>query len=323
MNTSAKFRLKLFKDMLRIRLFEEKVCELYSEQQMRCPVHLSIGQEAPPVGMCAALRNTDLVFGTHRSHGHFIAKGGSMKSLLSELYGKSTGCCQGIGGSMHLIDLDSGFVAATPIVGSSIPVAMGAALANSIKHNDVVTVLFLGDAAIEEGVFHETINLASVKKLPLIFFCENNFYSVYTHLKIRQPERRIEKLIQGHDVPAISIDGNEVVEVYSAAQHAVDHVKLGRGPMFIEAVTYRHREHCGVNFDNHIGYRTEQEFEEWKEKCPIVRYRNTLIASGELDSPTENALRDSIRNEIEEAVAIAKASPYLDKTKLVGYEYAN
>lgn len=322
MNLDPAIKLNLYRDMVRIRLFEEKICELYPEQQMRCPVHLSIGQEAPPVGMCAALRKKDIIFGTHRSHGHYIAKGGAMRSLLAEIYGKSTGCSKGIGGSMHLIDLDAGLIAATPIVGSSIPVAMGAALANSIRKNDIVTVLFLGDAAVEEGVFHETINIASVKKLPIIFFCENNFYSVYTHLKVRQPERRLETLVKGHAVPAVSVDGNAILEVYSAAEHAVDHVKKGNGPMFIEAITYRHREHCGVNYDNHIGYRTEAEYEEWREKCPIDRFRNALVSENTLTPTVETALLSEIKLEIEDAVRFAKESSYLDKEKLAGYEYA-
>lgn len=322
MNLTPEFKLKLYKDMLRIRMFEERICDLYSEQQMRCPVHLSIGQESPPVGMCAALRKEDLIFGTHRSHGHFLAKGGSMKSLLGEIYGKATGCCKGIGGSMHLIDLDAGLIAATPIVGSSIPVAMGAALANSMRKNDIVTVLFLGDAAVEEGVFHETINLASVKKLPLIFFCENNFYSVYTHLKVRQPERRLETLAKGHAVPAFSVDGNEILEVYSVAKHAVDQVKKGQGPVFIEAITYRYREHCGVNFDNNIGYRTEAEYQEWRTKCPIERFRKALFAEGCLKEGADKRILSDVTLEIDEAVRFAKESPFLNKQKLPGYEYA-
>lgn len=322
MNLSVDFKLRLYREMLRIRLFEERICELYSQQQMRCPVHLSIGQESPPVGMCAALRREDLIFGTHRSHGHFLAKGGSMKSLLSEIYGKATGCCQGIGGSMHLVDLDAGLVAATPIVGSSIPVALGAALANSMRKTDIVTVLFLGDAAVEEGVFHETINFASVKKLPLIFFCENNFYSVYTHLKVRQPDRRLETLVRGHAVPAYSVDGNEILEVYSVAEHAVKHVRQGHGPLFIEAITYRYREHCGVNFDNDIGYRTQAEYQEWLEKCPIKRFKNVLLAEKVLTEETKRKIHNEVVHEIDEAVQFAKESPFLAKQKLVEYEYA-
>lgn len=322
MNIDAPTKIRLWREMVKIRLFEEKICELYPAQEMRCPVHLSIGQEATAVGMCQALGAADLVFGNHRSHGHYLAKGGSPGRLMAELYGRATGCCRGIGGSMHLIDLEAGLVAATPIVGSSIPVALGAAWASQMQGLDRVTVLFLGDAAVEEGVFHETLNLASLRKLPLIFLCENNLYSVYTPLSARQPPRPLERLAAGHAVTALRLDGNEILEVYSAARHAVERARAGEGPIFIEAATYRWREHCGVSFDNQLGYRTEAEFRTWQAKCPIARFEKALAEEGILNAERAAGIRAELDREIAEAVDFAQASPFPTLEETAGYLYA-
>jgi pyruvate dehydrogenase E1 component alpha subunit len=323
MEITTDTKLHLLREMLKIRLFEEKICELYPAQEMRCPVHLSIGQEATSVGMCLAMRPGDLVFGNHRSHGHYIAKGGSLSRLMAEIYGKQTGCSRGIGGSMHLIDREVGMVAATPIIGGAVPVAMGAALAHQIRGEDTATVLFLGDAAIEEGVFHETINLASTKKLPLIFFCENNFFSVYTPLSARQPDRRLERLAAGHAVEALTLDGNNILEVFAAAQHALTHVRAGKGPVFIEAMTYRWREHCGVYYDNDLGYRAEADFLEWKTKCPLARFEKSLRDEGILSDPILLRMEEELDREIIAAVEFAKASPFLELAEVPEYLYVN
>lgn len=321
-NLSNKTKLSLFRRMLKIREFEEKIVEVYPEQQMRCPVHLSIGQEATSAGMCEALSPKDIIFGNHRSHGHYVGKGGNLRKMMAEMHGKATGCCNGVGGSMHLVDLEAGIVATTPIVGGTIPVAVGAALANQMKASDIVTTLFLGDGALEEGVFHESLSFAILKKLPVIFFCENNFYSVYTPLDTRQPKRGLSQMVGGHGIPTKLIDGNDVMEVYRTAKLAYDYVKAGNGPYFIEATTYRWREHCGPNFDNHIGYRTEEEFLVWKDKCPVARMKHHLISKGIATEQELETMREELCAEIDDAINFAKSSPFPTKDRLFDHVYA-
>jgi TPP-dependent pyruvate/acetoin dehydrogenase alpha subunit len=250
----------LYKGMLRIRLLEERIVELYPEQQMRCPVHICIGQEAVATAVCAHLKPTDYVVSSHRSHGHYVAKGGDLKAMMAEIYGKATGCCEGKGGSMHLLDLSVGYLGSTPIVGSTIPIGVGAAFGARMKGEERVTVVFFGEGATEEGVFHEAANFASLKKLPVVFVCENNLYSVYSPMSVRQPDgREVFNLAKGHGIESRQGDGNDVAEVYELAGEAVEKARRGGGPSFLEFKTYRWREHCGPNFDNDIGYRTEAE----------------------------------------------------------------
>ena len=270
---SAQIKRKLLADMIRIRTLEEGIVARYGEQEMRCPVHLSIGQEASAVGICSALKTSDWAFSGHRNHAHYIAKGGSIQRMLAEIYGKATGCCGGKGGSMHLTDLDAGFIGATPIVGSTVPIAVGAALTAQYQHPGKVVVIFLGDGAMEAGVVSESINFAVLKNLPILFVCENNLYSVYSPMSVRQPSQRsLSQFAEGHGIKTQSIDGNDVELVFNAASIAVESVRAGHGPHFIELKTYRWREHCGPNFDNDIGYRTEEEFIAWKLKDPIALY---------------------------------------------------
>lgn len=207
---------KLYYHILRIRLVEEKIAALYPEQEMRCPVHLSIGQEAVAVGACAALAKEDYALSGHRSHAHYLAKGGNLNAMLAEIYGKQTGCCHGKGGSMHLIDLSAGFLGAVPIVGSTIPIAVGTAFGSFLREEMRVTLAFLGEGATEEGVFHESINFAMLKKLPIVFVCENNLYSVYSPLVVRQPaDRSVVQLAQGHGIEGYQADGNDLEQVYT------------------------------------------------------------------------------------------------------------
>ena len=260
--------------MLRIRRIEEALADRYAEQEMRCPMHLCIGQEAIAVGVCAALSAEDAVFSNHRAHGHYLAKGGNLNAMVAELYGRATGCCGGRGGSMHLIDLDAGFMGATPIVGGTVPLAVGSAWAASLAQSRRLTVVFFGDGCFEEGVVHESMNFASLHKLPVIFVCENNNFSVYTHRDERQPERPIYRLAEAHGMAAYTGDGNNVEEVLAIARTAV---ALARhGPQFMELHTYRWREHCGPNFDDHLNYRTVQEIEAGMNACPIASYTRKL-----------------------------------------------
>ncbi len=267
--------MTLYYEMLRIRRIEEAIALHYPEQKMRCPVHLSIGQEAVAVGVCQNLSPKDYVISGHRAHAHYLAKGGSLPRMIAEIYGKKTGCCKGRGGSMHLTDLETGFVASTPIVASSIPIGVGIAFASLMKKEPRVTTIFFGEGATEEGVWAESLNFAALKKLPVLFICENNFYSVYSPLHVRQPEERDRVAIaKAHGIYTDAGDGNSVEDVFSKTNKALEHVRKGQGPAFLEFTTYRYREHCGPYFDNHIGYRTEEEAALWQTRCPLKNYQN-------------------------------------------------
>lgn len=296
--------------MLRIRAIEERIASLYAEQQMRCPVHLSIGQEAVAVGVCATLRKTDYALSGHRSHAHYLAKGGALKPMMAELYGKADGCTGGMGGSMHLVDLEAGFVGAVPIVGSTIPIAVGTALASQMEGSDRVTVAFFGEAATEAGVFHESINFASLKKLPVVFVCENNLFSVYSPMSVRQPaQREVFEQAIGHGVEAVQADGNDVHRVHELTRDAVTKARRGGGPTFLEFKTYRWREHCGPNYDNDIGYRLPEEFETWRALDPLERLSAQISLEKGLPSDWRAAAEKQIAAEIDDAVAFARNSP--------------
>ena len=316
-------RSRLFYDMLRIRRVEERVADLYAEQEMRCPVHLSIGQEAVAVGVCTALATEDYVMSGHRSHGHYLAKGGDLKAMLAELYGKVTGCSQGKGGSMHLVDLSVGFLGATPIVASTIPIAVGAAFGSVLRDELRVTVSFFGEAATEEGVFVESLNFAVLQKLPVIFVCENNLYSVYSPLSVRQPaERDLALIARGHGVEAVRGDGNDAFEVYRLASGAVGRAKRGGGPVLLEFATYRWRDHVGPDYDSDLGYRTAAELEAWKERCPVEQAKAALLADGVLSEWQVQEMERRIAEEIDEAVAFAKESPFPSLELLTEHLYA-
>ena len=264
---------KLFESMLRIRLVEESIANKYSEQKMRCPTHLSIGQEAIAVGVCANLTSQDQVLSTHRAHAHYLAKGGCLNSMMAEIYGKASGCSKGMGGSMHLIDTSVGFMGSTAIVGNTIPVAVGLALEKKLTHKKSIACVFFGDGATEEGAFYESINFAIIHSLPILFICENNLYSVYSGLEVRQPvDRKIHKMVRAMGISAQHGNGNDVEEVARKVKQAKTMIMKSGGPQFLEFDTYRWREHCGPNFDNNIGYREESEFLKWKKKDPLKNF---------------------------------------------------
>ena len=263
---------KLIKDqffqMLRIRKVELKISELYPEEEMRCPVHLSVGQEAVAVGVCSALQKKDIALSAHRSHAHYLAKGGDLKSMLAELYGKKTGCAEGKGGSMHLIDLEAGLIAAVPIVGSTIPIAVGSAWGNMMQDKSVTTAVFFGEGATETGVFHESLGFASLHNMPMIFVCENNLYSVYSSLEVRQSNKRNNiKIAEGHGIVSLKGEGNDVSSVYGVIKESISIIKKQKGPVYVEFDTYRWLEHCGPNDDDHLGYRKDKEVKKWKINC--------------------------------------------------------
>jgi TPP-dependent pyruvate/acetoin dehydrogenase alpha subunit len=298
---------ELQKLMLRIRMIEESIAEKYSEQKMRCPTHLSIGQEAISVGVCSNLSNKDLVLSTHRAHAHYLAKGGNLKSMLAEIYGKKTGCSKGMGGSMHLIDKSVGFMGSTAIVGNTIPVAVGMAYSMKLKNNDCISCVFFGDGATEEGVFFESINFAIIHSLPIIFICENNFYSVYSGLEVRQPKgRKIFKMTSSLGIESTHGDGNDVLDVHKKTKSARQKISEGKGPQFLEFETYRWREHCGPNYDNHIGYREEEEFLEWQKKDPLKDFYNSTTKENLIK------IKDELYREINSAHTFAEKSDFQD-----------
>lgn len=314
--------LSCYRQMLRIRSVEEKIAALYPEQEMRCPVHLCIGQEAVSVGVCSALQRDDHVMSNHRSHGHYLTKGGDLKAMMAELYGKATGCTQGKGGSMHLMDLSVGFLGAAPIVASTIPLAVGVAMGSVLQGENRVTAAFFGEAATEEGVFHESANFATLKQLPVVFVCENNLYSVYSPMSVRQPkEREVFEVAKAHGMASTQGDGNNVEEVHALAEEAVERARKGKGPTFLEFKTYRWLEHCGPNDDTHMGYRTEDEVREWKNKCPIQRLEKKLKKQAALTDESIFAMKENIDREIEEAVAFAKKSPFPSRELLLEHIY--
>jgi pyruvate dehydrogenase E1 component alpha subunit len=288
--------INLFRQMYRIRAVEEAIANHYPEGKMRCPVHLSIGQESIPAVFAQSIASTDFAVSTHRGHAHYLAKGGNLNAMIAEIYGKSTGCAKGKGGSMHLIDLDVNFMGTSAIVGNSIPIGVGLALSAQLKRTNQISCVFLGDGAIEEGVFYESVNFATVRKLPVLFICENNLYSVYSPLSVRQPKgRSIAKMVEAMGVDVAVGEGCNIVSSYEIMKDAVDRVRSARSPIFLEFTTYRWREHCGHGFDNHIGYRTQEEFLEWQAKDPLNNLEQQLLKT---DSEMLTNL-DKIKSEID------------------------
>ena len=320
---APEFLVGLYRSMLRIRRIEEEIERRYHQDEMKTPIHLVIGQEAASVGCCAALRETDLLYSSHRSHGVYLAKGGDLKRMLSELHGRIDGCVASRGGSMHLVDKRVGMAGTSAIVGGAVPIAAGAALAAQLNGEHHVVVVFLGDATTEEGVTSETLNFAALKKLPLVFLCENNFYSVQSPLAARQPPRDIHRWAAGHDVPAVLVDGVNVLAVHAAVTAAVTRALAGGGPTFIEAQVYRLRAHGGAGDDSHTGYRTEEERASWEKVCPITIFRAYLEHAGVLDEQSRTAIERLIEAEIAEAFRFALASPHPTEADLYQHVYAD
>ncbi len=304
-------RHELFRLMQRLRVLEETIAKRYAEQKMRCPVHLSTGQEGVSAGIGMALEPTDLAVSGHRAHAHYIAKGGSMRRLVAELYGKAAGCSRGKGGSMHLIDESVGFKGSTAIVGGTIPVGTGLGLSIKRRNSRQLACVFFGEAAVEEGAFYESANFAALHRLPVLYLCENNLYSVYSPLSVRQPAgRRLHEMAAAIGLRADSGDGNDPEGVYLRCRAAADAIRAGGGPVFLEFATYRWREHCGPNFDNDIGYRTEAEYLAWKARDPVLRYEQRLLDSGSLTAEDAAAIQRDVAAEVAAAFAFAEESPY-------------
>ena len=323
MKIRIKKKIKLYSQMLRIRKVEETISKKYGEKEMRCPVHLSIGQEATAVGVCESLDKNDKIVTAHRSHAHYLAKGGSLKKMISELYGKVTGCAKGLGGSMHLIDIKAGVYAAVPIVGSTIPIGTGIAWANKLKKNKNIVVAFFGDGATEEGVFLESLDFAALHSLPILFVCENNEYSVYSHISKRQSRKRsITKIANSLGIKSIKLNGNAVEQVFVETKKIVKKIKKSSTPYLIELKTFRNLEHCGPNNDDNLKYRKRSYLSFWKNKCPIKNYENYLKKKDFLSLKNKNNIQKMISKEIQQSFSYAKKSKFPKKILLKKYIYA-
>jgi acetoin:2,6-dichlorophenolindophenol oxidoreductase subunit alpha len=295
--------LERWREMRRIRRAEEVIAEMVTTGEARCPCHLYIGQEAVAAGVCAALRREDTVWGGHRSHGHYLAKGGSLTGLFAEILGKAIGCSEGRGGSMHLLAEEVGILGTVPIVAGTVPLAAGAALAAKMRGTGNVAVAFFGDGSMEEGHIHETLNLAALYKLPLLFVCENNLYSSHLHLEERRVADNIYRAGEFHSVPGIRVDGNDVSAVYESAQNAVDRARAGNGPTLLECRTFRWRGHVGASTDIDVGVRRRGELDEWLKLDPIQQVGKQLTNINLAPHIAQ------IEDEIQAALDSARAAP--------------
>lgn len=301
--------IKLFKKMLLIRRFEEKVKELYMQGVIKGMLHLCIGQEAVAVGAISVLEKNDYIVSTHRGHGHFIAKGADVRLMMAELFGKRTGYCKGKGGSMHIADIDLGHLGANGIVGESLPIATGAALAfREIKRTNQIVVCFFGDGGLNTGEFHESLNLASLWKLPVVYICENNLYAISTHVKRACAIEDIAKRAESYGMPGITVDGMDILTMRNQSEKAVNRARNGEGPSLLICQTYRFLGH-GRNPDCRI-YRTKEEEEKWKARCPIKTFQRRLLNKKIISEDDVENIENEIAQEMDLAVKFAEESPY-------------
>ncbi|MDR1656303.1 MAG: thiamine pyrophosphate-dependent dehydrogenase E1 component subunit alpha [Deltaproteobacteria bacterium] len=297
----------IFDKMLRIRAFEQKAKELFAGQKIPGFVHLYAGEEAVAAGVCANLTVKDYITSTHRGHGHLIAKGGRLNEMMAELFGKSGGYCKGKGGSMHIADVELGILGANGIVGAGQPIAAGAAFASKYLKTDAVTVCFFGDGASNRGTFHESLNLASAFKLPVIFVCENNQYGISNHQSTAMNILDISDRAKSYGIPGLTVDGNDPLAVFEAAKEAVDRARKGDGPSLLECKTWRHHGH--FEGDSSF-YKKPEDQTAWLSKDPIPRFEKKLIELGILDGPKVAALHAEVDKELAEAIDFAERSPY-------------
>tara|TARA_Y100001968_G_scaffold242847_1_gene226566 strand:+ start:2859 stop:3842 length:984 start_codon:yes stop_codon:yes gene_type:complete len=300
-------KIKLLEAMKRIREIELTIASKYSEQLMRCPVHLSVGQEAPSGALSLLIKKIDFSVSTHRGHAHYLAKGGDLNKMIAELYGKSGGCSQGKGGSMHLIDTDVNFMGTSAIVGNSIPTGTGLAMAAKLKGKNAISIIHIGDGAIEEGSFYESLNFSALHKIPALYLCENNFFSVYSPMNVRQPkDRSFTLLAKAIGLKSFSGDGNNPKESYKLLKEAIEFTRSNKLPSFVELKTYRWLEHCGPSNDDNLNYRDKDEVNYWKNKDPIK------LLESELNKQEAKEYKDfciNLKKEINSAFDYAEASP--------------
>lgn len=309
MNPTLDKKIEMLFAMLRIRRVQERIESYYLQDEMKTPVHLCVGQEAVAVGICAALKKDDYISSNHRSHGHYLAKGGDLKALIAELHCKKDGCSKGYGGSMHLVDTSVGHLGSSSIVGGGIPIGTGLGLANKMNGAKRVSAVFFGDGAADEGVLYESINFAMLKTLPVVYVLENNHWSVCSHISARKAGDNIFHQASPDLLMTRKIDGNDILTVYQTALEAVEHARRGLGPAFIECETYRMLGHAGCESQDPEGYRDPAEVEAWKKKCPVDNFRNMLLAEAALTAADIAAADKKIETEIDDAFAFAKSSP--------------
>ena len=316
--------LEMYRSMQRIRQFETKTRDLALANELPGFVHVSIGEEASATGVCAALRKTDRITSTHRGHGHLLAKGGRLDRMMAELYGKRTGYCKGKGGSMHIVDYSLGILGANGIVGGGLPIATGSALAAVIAGKDDVTACFFGDGASNEGTFHESLNLAAVWKLPVVFVCENNGYGEFTPMQTVTSVRDIAQRAHAYNMPGFIVDGNDVLEVFRFASEAVARARAGEGPTLLECKTYRWEGHVvgEAAFLGEGAYRPTAEVEEWKRKCPIIRYQQFLVSGGKVAKAELDRIDAETTAELEDAIKFARESELPDVSEVTDDVYA-
>jgi pyruvate dehydrogenase E1 component alpha subunit len=307
MDITKETLIEIYRTMCKIRDFEDRVGELYLQGHIWGAVHLYTGEEAIAVGACMALKPDDYITSTHRGHGHCIAKGVDLKPMMAEIYGRATGLCNGKGGSMHIADVDAGILGANAIVGDGIGIAVGAALGSRIKGSDRIALAFFGDGAVATGIFHESINLAAVLKLPVVFVCENNQFAVSTRITYASPVDKVADRAAAYGIPSCTVNGNQVLEVYKAVSVAVDRARNGDGPTLVEGLTYRWEGHYKGDPET---YRSAEEVAEWRQKRdPVKLFMADLLSKKILTQADIDAIRTEIRAEIEEAVAFAENSP--------------
>jgi TPP-dependent pyruvate/acetoin dehydrogenase alpha subunit len=301
---------RLYRALYRIRRVEEQIAQVYPSDKIMSPVHLSIGQEAISVGVCEALDPGDVVFGSYRCHALYLAKGGDLKAMIAELHGKAAGCAKGKAGSMHLIDTSAGVMGASAVVATTIPQAVGYALATKMRRQPTVVASFFGDGAVEEGVFHESLNFAALKKLPVLFICENNAFAIHSRERDRRAGAEICDQARAHGIPARKLDGMDVVEIIEVVGNAVRQIRAGGGPCFFEILCYRWLEHVGPNEDYHAGYRSRDEARPWRENDQILKI------GARLPPEQRRQIDDDVESEIRDAFEFATAAPFPQESEL-------
>jgi len=306
---------RLFRSLFLIRRVEEEIARVYPSDKIMSPVHLSIGQEAISVGVCATLRPEDVVFGTYRCHALYLAKGGNLKAMIAELYGKMAGCAKGKAGSMHLIDTCAGVMGASAVVSSTIPTSVGYAFAEKTRGKDTVVACFFGDGATEEGVFHESLNFASLKKLPVVFICENNYYAIHSNESSRRGGPEITAMAEAHGIPAIKLEGMNIEEIIQAVGKAVEQIRNGSGPRFFEIMCYRWKEHVGPNDDFGFGYRKKEEAEPWLANDQVQ------VIGNKLSEEDRGRIEIAVEAEIAEAFAFAESAELPPDSELLSDIY--
>jgi len=310
---------EMYRKMLEIRLFEEKVFDLYGQNLVPGTIHLYAGEEAVAVGVCSNLNVDDYITSTHRGHGHCIAKGADLRRTMAEILGKKTGYCKGKGGSMHIADFAVGMLGATAVVGAGLPIAVGAGLSAKLRKTSQVVACFFGEGASNQGTFHESINMASVWALPVVFVCENNLYAMGTRQSRIMSIQNVADRAAAYGIPGVIVDGNDVLVVYEAARTAVERARAGKGPTLIECKTYRHKGHSRVDSAK---YRPKEEVEEWLGKDPIKRFRQAMLGNGILTQTELEHVETEVADEVADAVKFALDSPYPEGKEALENVYA-